>query len=168
MTIINSSEATLKTLSVTISTLSVNERQMTLSVFRQLPVIKVIDRGKIQGQSWGIVRYKIKDEGDVWVVVEKDGVLHRSLVPGHIDTEYEKNKIGNLRSKLGLLEEELEDAGDENAYSWRHKRAREEILRIQRDITDTFENMYKYDKHNEAYAEYKQILDKLPQLFIAV
>ena len=84
MTTISSTEAKLKTLNVTIQALAVNGKQMTLAVFRQLPIGPIQnDRRELlpEIRLWGLVRYNIKDEGDLWVVFDKDGILYRSRFP---------------------------------------------------------------------------------------
>jgi len=60
-------------MAVTIKTLHVSGKQMTLAVFRQLP--KSCERKG--SELWGVVRYAIKDEGDVWLVFSHDGTLFR-------------------------------------------------------------------------------------------
>jgi len=75
-------EASLKTLSVSIQALVVNGKQMTLSCFRQLPEgITTKQSGDLApGTWWGLVRYKIKNEGDLWAVREHNGRLYRCRV----------------------------------------------------------------------------------------
>lgn len=80
MTEILATEATLSTLKVEIKALTVSGKQMTLAVFRQLPTQKTYDcemNLRLDVRYWGIVRYAIKDEGDVWVVMEQGGRLYR-------------------------------------------------------------------------------------------
>src|SRR5512139_4296091 len=70
---IETRNASISTLSVTIQALHVSGKQMTLAVFRQLPIRAETDDSEL----WGIVRYAIKDEGDLWLVFSKDGKLFR-------------------------------------------------------------------------------------------
>ena len=77
---IETKNASLDTLAVTIQALCVSGKQMTLAVFRQLPEgdLCLPSGGRDGGLSWwGLVRYKIGDAGDLWVVAEKDGILCR-------------------------------------------------------------------------------------------
>jgi hypothetical protein len=60
-------------LAVTIRALHVNGKQMTLAVFRQLPIRKEQEDSVL----WGTVRYGIKDEGDLWLVFSHEGKLFR-------------------------------------------------------------------------------------------
>lgn len=78
---VETKNASLDTMAVTIQALHVSGKQMTLAVFRQLPITSlVLDSGDANARlkSWGLVRYKIADEGDVWVVVEAGGRLFRA------------------------------------------------------------------------------------------
>jgi hypothetical protein len=91
--IVKSAEATLKTLSVTIQSLSVNSKQMTLAVFRQLPELTIhTDEGKLLDgiTLWGCVRYAIKDSASFWIVCQKDDILYRAALPSkyHRDGPY--------------------------------------------------------------------------------
>lgn len=72
--------ASIDTLAVTIRALHVSGKQMTLAVFRQLPTGRAyVDDGTLNPmyEHWGIVRYDIKGEGSVWVVASHDGRLYR-------------------------------------------------------------------------------------------
>lgn len=84
---IQTADARLKTLSVTVQALTVSGKQMTLSVFRQLPVADVFVRyGRVENgnrlnqdfELWGKVNYQIKDQGNSWVVASNGGVLYRA------------------------------------------------------------------------------------------
>ena len=79
---IETKNASLDTLAVTIRALHVSGKQMTLAVFRQLPTAS-----EREGSSlWGVVRYTIKEEGELWLVFSHEGQLCR-------DTE---NKLAKL------------------------------------------------------------------------
>ena len=95
---LSSVEAKLHTFSVTIQSLTVKDKQMTLAVFRQLPIGSFYDDNNgqdddepIQGTAWGTVRYPIKDKGDRWIVHEFEGILYRCKFPSKIDL-YEVRK----------------------------------------------------------------------------
>jgi hypothetical protein len=62
---VNVQEALIKTVSVGIQTLTVNNKQLTLSIFRQLHQEDVIDRytGQLKGGAWGTVNYFWNDCG---------------------------------------------------------------------------------------------------------
>lgn len=82
--------ASLDLLAVTIQALHVNGKQMTLAVFRQLPVADAYnDDGSLAPlEYWGLVRYAIKDEGDLWVVCACGGRLYRCPAYWYGDTVY--------------------------------------------------------------------------------
>lgn len=73
---IETKNASLDTVSVTIQALHVNGKQMTLAVFRQIP------RRKETAAStpWGVVSYHIKEEGTKWCVFSENGLLFRRCV----------------------------------------------------------------------------------------
>lgn len=86
---ITTEEATLKTATVEIRTLTINGKQMTLAVFRQLIEEPVIDKeaAKLQGELWGIVNYHtgvgcdhFKNQPHVHVVWQNGNELRRSSV----------------------------------------------------------------------------------------
>lgn len=83
---IETRSASLETLSVTIQALHVSGKQMTLAVFRQLPVTHAYnDDGSLRPMEyWGIVRYAIKDEGDAWVICASGGSLYRCPLNWHV------------------------------------------------------------------------------------
>jgi hypothetical protein len=155
---IETKNANLDTLAVTIMALHVAGKQMTLAVFRQLPMTSLVyDTGeKIEYMNWwGLVRYNIKDECDLWVVVETGGILYRSALKksrlkyltetiNQFDNDFSKTKmITNVRINNRFYNH-IEDAKNE------YKR----LL-----------NDYKF------YLNYELVFNEaneLPQLFIAV
>jgi hypothetical protein len=58
-------EATVKTASVEVRSLTIRSKQVTLSVFRQLQAEDIIDRetGELRGEPWGTVNYFWQDCG---------------------------------------------------------------------------------------------------------
>ena len=76
---VETKNASLDTLSVTIQALHVSGKQMTLAVFRQLPMERATNRdGSLAAlEFWGLVRYQIKDEASLWAVASADGILYR-------------------------------------------------------------------------------------------
>ena len=78
--VINIQDAKLKTLSVEIKALTVNGKQMTLSVFRQLPEANIFDgEGRLRGTAWGFVRHRWGDmpDGAIHVVWQRGESLCR-------------------------------------------------------------------------------------------
>lgn len=87
--------AEIKQMAVTINVMSVNKKQMTLSVFRQLPCADIIDESGDLDEDfllWGIVRYSFNNS-DVWALGSYDGELYRSA----INPRRHRNIIDNLR-----------------------------------------------------------------------
>ena len=75
---IETKHASLSTMAVTIQALHVSGKQMTLAVFRQLPIKNETEKHS----GWGYVRYSIKDQGSIWYVYSEDGFLfRRELIP---------------------------------------------------------------------------------------
>ncbi len=75
--------AEIRQMAVTVNVMSVNKKQMTLSVFRQLPCVNFIisESGYLDEDFllWGIVRYSF-DNINVWAVGSCDGELYRSSI----------------------------------------------------------------------------------------
>lgn len=106
---VETKNAALETMAVTIQALTVSGKQMTLAVFRQLPVASHVDnRGnKTEGLNWwGIVRYSIKDEGDEWLVAERGGRLVRCPLLGP-DLMLHKRAVRMAEERLASASEEL-------------------------------------------------------------
>lgn len=148
-------EAALRTLSVTIQSLTVSGKQMTLAVFRQLPERNVLDTdGSLREVGlWGLVRYQIKDEGSLWVVFDEDAILYRSEMPRH----YEDPAVMHPEYRIRLAKE----AGNQH---WRSMTPAERLAAVA-----------EMEAENAEYAKWARLatasrieLLKLPQLFIAV
>jgi hypothetical protein len=84
-TLIETQSASIDTLSVTIRALHVNGKQMTLAVFRQMPIREETPAA----QLWGVVRYDIKDQGHLWLVFSDNGALYRRAL--NIQKRYPSN-----------------------------------------------------------------------------
>jgi hypothetical protein len=78
-------DASVRTMTVEIKSLIVSGKQMTLAVFRQLPLRELIDRdrGELRGLPWGSVNYHWgdMDRDALHVVWQDEETLFRSLVP---------------------------------------------------------------------------------------
>ena len=103
---VETKSASIETLSVQILALHVDGKQMTLSVFRQLPIAKVFmnDGNPLAVSCWGLVRYSIKHEGDFWLVVSYSGRLYRCP----IDEDFYARKPEYAEERLREAEEELQ------------------------------------------------------------
>lgn len=159
---VETKNASIDTMAVTIKTLHVSGKQMTLAVFRQLPKA----REREDSELWGVVRYAIKDEGDLWLVFSHDGALQRrALFPGSpwVDRSYLKKLIGNLARE----EESWKTMAAHPASDWKTGReihllaTREAVNQEQADCDEHYANSVKTcAKENRLAA--------LTQLFIAV
>lgn len=146
---LSSVEAKLHTFSVTIQSLTVKDKQMTLTVFRQLPIGSFYDDNNgqddadpIQGTAWGTVRYPIKDEGDRWVVHEFEGILYRCEFPC-------KKDLYKAKKYAATAEKELLACGDFYERGFREPCRYESIGR------EYTEEEYKkiYDQAKENYGK---------------
>src|SRR5262245_24377033 len=85
--LIDTREATVRTLSASVQALRIGTKQVTLSVFRQLPRVQVIDPETLQlrGVPWGRVNYfpsdcEVAGKGHLHVVWQKGDGLCRACV----------------------------------------------------------------------------------------
>lgn len=114
--LIETSNASIDTMAVTIRSLHVNSKQMTLAVFRQLPVFYVYqDDGTLSDvDRWGLVRYKIRDEGDLWLVASKDGALYRGDAKDYLcfgmDSWVSSSDISYLKQIINQAKKEYNEA----------------------------------------------------------
>ena len=155
--------ASLDTLSVTIRALHVKGKQMTLAVFRQLP----IEKERETDQLWGIVRYSIKDEGDLWLVFSRDGLLFRSYIEIF---RYELTPFSQYHSTVEC--EILEKLNRLRNYDSKWKTP-VEVKKIKDELESelALEREYKKSYWNDLKANRdrtKRFLTSLPQLFIAI
>lgn len=68
---------------VTVQALRVDGKKMTLQLFRQVPKISYFLTDDVPDDSlspWGLVLYKIPNEGETWLLAERDGQLVRCCV----------------------------------------------------------------------------------------
>src|SRR5262245_55035459 len=82
---LNAENAVIKTASVEVKTLTISGKQVTLAVFRQLPIKHIISDVSydLLGMSWGTVNYSLPDKpyGDhVQVVWQEGSKLYRCWV----------------------------------------------------------------------------------------
>lgn len=93
---ITAQEATIKTASIEIKTLTLGNKQMTLAVFRQLPEKDIIDQVacELRGIPWGTINYHTdcKDEAEhLHVIWQEENKLYRAKVYSkiHLQRGYE-------------------------------------------------------------------------------
>lgn len=79
------SQASVEPLSIEVKAIRIDGRKMTISVFQQLPNVRLMMNVKSESPSvrddlkpWGYVQLKVRDEGDLWLVSERNGELCRS------------------------------------------------------------------------------------------
>lgn len=100
---VETKNASLDTMAVTIQALHVSGKQMTLAVFRQLPIALAFnDSGELRDLDfWGLVRYQIKDEASLWAVASAGGILYRcdAAPRGHSIATLERDEA-SARSEL--------------------------------------------------------------------
>lgn len=70
-------DVVISTVTVNIQVMKIGSKQMTITVFRQLPIETIFDRdGELVSDPWGWVNY---DEGK-WFVFSDDGILYRCKI----------------------------------------------------------------------------------------
>jgi hypothetical protein len=136
--VIESHEATVKTMTVAIKAMTIGKRQVTLSVFRQLLMEQVIDpaTGQFRGVPWGKVNYRWgycdqKGQDHLHVVWQKGDELRRACVDPHAEAASEAASLldsyrrlqGSARDlavyTLGLKQRaEVRDGGDGRLHSY--------------------------------------------------
>lgn len=77
---LETADASVTTATVTIKALQVGRKQMTISVFRQLPESPLIDEEKVEllGQPWGYVNYRWGDQKGTHFIFQKGSRLYRN------------------------------------------------------------------------------------------
>ena len=105
---VETKNASLDTMVVTIKTLHVSGKQMTLAVFRQLPTaVAFKESGELMDLDfWGTVRYPIKDESSFWAVASSGGILYRcDADPGRRSITSLVNHVTAARANLNNYQE---------------------------------------------------------------
>lgn len=83
---VNVGDANVKTVNVKIKAVSLNNKQMTLAVFRQIPEEDILNRcvAQLNGTPWGLVNYSWKeqnyDSNHIQVLWQKGNELRRCLI----------------------------------------------------------------------------------------
>lgn len=86
--VLNASEVTVSTATIEVKVMKLNNRQMTLAVFRQLKVEDLLDSdGKKKGTPWGTINYHTDDCKDFYskkshlhVIWQKGDELRHAIV----------------------------------------------------------------------------------------
>lgn len=155
---VRAEEASIRTASVEIRTLTVNGKQMTMGVFRQLVIENVLspEARALKGRPWGLVNYFPKpcEPDHLHIVWQKGGDLRRACVypepwvPISADAIVDHEMCGELVYAYGQAYARRTLGGDERE---RFEAESERLARFK-------------DRYRDAYAD----LAVLPQLFIAV
>lgn len=142
MSLVETKQASLDTLSVTIKALHVAGKQMTLAVFRQLPIMELNN----DCSPWGTVRYSIKDQGNLWLVHSYNNCLYRMILNiNHPSNFY-----------INILKEQLKNIA---LYPYKTKNEIEQ---------DLLNRQCEYDMEFNIYELHTKYLNNYPQLFIAI
>ena len=159
---VETKNASLDTMVVTIKTLHVSGKQMTLAVFRQLPN----SREREDSELWGVVRYAIKGEGDLWLVFSHDGTLRRRALDPRSPWA-DRSYLKKLVSDLERAEKLWVSISAHPASDWK-TRSERELLSLRESVKV---EQAAYDKEYSVDAELcatELRLAALTQLFIAV
>lgn len=142
---IESRAASMHTATVSIQTINVNGKQMTLAVFRQLPVLEDIPDDAC---LWGKVFYEVKGQGAEWIVLESGGRLFRRYPRFRADYEAVK-WVCNVKRELHYISP---SRAEERAEKER------ELLEAQAAVAEM----------KAVVKREREVFESLPQLFIAV
>lgn len=139
--LIETNNASIDTMAVTIRSLHVNSKQMTLAVFRQLPVFNVYhkDGTLTDVERWGMVRYKIGEDGDLWLVASKEGILYRGNVKdiyffGMYGEWISLDIINNTKQQLNKAIHEYNQSIEWEKIVLENKKKEDEFLKILRTL----------------------------------
>lgn len=184
---IKSKIANIDTLTVSIKSIRISKKQMTLAVFRQIPMINIFtEKGNIitDFTYWGIVRYAIRDRGDLWVVLSDDGILYKACINWYFEDDWrldnQKKALQEAQGKLDLYHKnrdliEVIKKRDHTYYENMSKLPKELRHPLHFNEPVSMESIHKeiesYENHiayQTAIRSSKIELSKLDQLFIAV
>lgn len=164
-------EATLSTLEITVRSLSINGKQMTLAVFRQFPIIEATDRdGNLNDlEWWGWVNYRIADQGDVWAIGRLKESLYRAPMMRYKEllreADWAESYLEEALRRERACSQALADLISENAIFKKDRMERE--LREAREHSARARAHQSATARNRALAKSHETLHRLPQLFIA-
>ena len=179
-------DATIRTVAVEIKSLTVEGRQVTLSVFRQFDGEDVVDFETLtlKGKIWGRVNYHVDCKGlpsnHIHLVWQKGDELRRDCVFGNSNRAYYRQETRETAKLVNFAKEVYDAAQDINSTPAK-------VHFIQEDVKKQFpitnEEAYRrwvvaynhYELVQKEYEEYKtkwpvlySELQAVPLLFIAV
>lgn len=133
---IETADASITTAAITIKALQVGKKQMTQSVFRQLPEALLVDEDKLElmGQPWGHVNYRWGDQRGTSFIFQVGARLYRCCYlirsSEELDPEPLPSGYAQLHAEVtgwvkqsvcvALLEAKLPDWYDGRRYGYRH------------------------------------------------
>lgn len=159
---ISSEKATIETLQVVIKSIRIEKKQMTLAVFRQLPIKQILtdENDLIDYTYWGIVNYKIKDEGNQWVVFSIDGYIFRSCIDlkdtWRVDRDYKEAGINlNRYEKRYIIHKKYTE--EMQAYEKLEKLLADR-LGIKKPVHPSISGKHDYEDYYQAEKEYNKLI----------
>lgn len=183
---IEQEQITIDTFTVSIKTIQVNKKQMTLAVFRQLPVAEEDDACAL----WGIVRYSQNATfSGLWLVFSKNGKLfrreldlrQRTIYQGlltdakrdlerHVRSYYEAHKDApgywDELSKTYSAEYVQDERSNHEKLRFEHE---QKTRLLQKQVEEEEQDVFNEQKDEVTRYSYEHsLVKKLPQLFIAV
>lgn len=154
-------DTSLTTMQVTIHVISVNNKKMTLAVFRQLPNKNFFDENlNIIGNIWGFVKYKIGAHYR-WVVFDREGLLFRSPFPS-------KKDIRSDQRTLKFNNEQIQFKKDEYRRYPTISTIKERISLLEKENGLIQKRIDSDAKYNKKIDKIETEIIKHPQLFIAI
>ena len=159
---VETKNASLDTMAVTIKTLHVSGKQMTLAVFRQLPNA----REREDSELWGVVRYAIKGEGDLWLVFSHDGALRRRALDPRSPWA-DRSHLRKLTSDLARAESQWVILSAHPESDWK-TRSERELLSLRESVKVAQEAYDEEFSEDAKLCTTERGLAALTQLFIAV
>jgi hypothetical protein len=176
---ITSKNARFETVTVGIQTVRVGAKQMTIAVFRQLPILP--ERYFDASQKWGFVRYNV-DNAELWFVLAYEGKLYRfPHQPAELSAIRKaqskvRDRLEILKVARTVVREALGvDYDEEAARVWLAEpknNKRGDFFDVVKAIRFCGENdpqrMVDALRAFESEASRVELLDTCPQLFIAV
>lgn len=170
---------TITTLSVEVKALRIGKKQCTISVFKQLPEVKLTFSNYKDVTLWGVVKYK-----ELFVVYQKENTLitspfpkKKALTVEEVFNKFEKDYYTILTSVMENFEEEKDFEketgfrfydGDDDFMIKNSKKARDFVVKNEKSIELTKDYIV---ERNEQYADWNNFVKQckeLDQLFIAV
>lgn len=150
---VETQNASLSTMAVTIKALHVNGKQMTLAVFRQLEQKKENE----QAELWGCVHYEIKDQGSIWLVFSQDGHLYRRALDL---SEPRVHNTGVRYAEKDLKKEQGKYDSQKNSIKYHEEKVQESITDIAWD-----EKNHNYDSRVELKKRFEYAVSDCKILF---